>query len=339
MNATNTGLPAPPSIAAIEAARERMGGLILETPVLRLSGPEAMRILGSKTQAFLKLELFQHANSFKTRGALTVALNLPPGRINRGFTGVSTGNHAIAVAYVARALGTSAKFVMPATANPLRRQRFAQLGGEAVIAPTATQAHVVAEQLATREGRAFIHPYEGPYTTLGAATTALELNRQVPDLDAVVVAIGGGGLCSGLGPAIKQLQPTCKVYAVEPEGAPTMFRSFRTGRPEKQETFQTIADALAPPSTEPYSMAMCQQSVDELVLISDQEMRNAMALLYEEAKLAVEPAGAAATAGLCGPLQDRLRDKRVAVMVCGSNIDHQSFAAHLSGARRFEAAK
>jgi threonine dehydratase len=151
-----------------------------------------------------------------------------------------------------------------------------------------------------------------------------------------VVAIGGGGLCSGLGPAIKQLQPGVKVYAVEPEGACVMYRSFASGHTEQETAFDTIADSLAPPSTEPWSMAMCRQSVDDLVLITDQQMRNAMAVLFDEMKLVVEPAGAAATAGLLGPLRERLAGKRVAVMVCGSNIDRETFNEHLAGAARFE---
>jgi threonine dehydratase len=303
--------------------------MIVETPVVRWRGPGIERTLGAQTEVYLKLELFQRANSFKARGALTVALNHSPEELANGLTALSSGNHAIAVAQIARMMGISAKVVMLESANPMRRALCEKLGAELIISATGEEGFEMAAEIADREGRVFIHPFEGPLTSLGAATVALELDQQIPDLDAVVVAIGGGGLCSGLGPAIKQFQPSCKVYAVEPEGAPTMFRSFQSGHTERQEVIDTIADSLGPPATEPYSMAMCQQSVDDLVLISDQQMRNAMALLFEEMKLVVEPAGAAATAGICGPLRDRLKGQRIAVMVCGSNIDLESFTRHI----------
>lgn len=329
------GSPVAPSITEIETAYHRLRPYMVETPVVRWRGAAIERLLGTETEFYLKLELFQRANSFKFRGAMTVALSHAPEQLAQGLTAFSSGNHAIAVSHVANLLGTSAKVVMQASANPMRRALCERLGAELVICPPGADGFAMADEIVDREGRVFIHPFEGPFTTLGAATTGLELDKQIAELDAVVVAIGGGGLCSGLGPAIKLLQPQCKVYAVEPEGAPTMYRSFRTGQCEREASIDTIADSLAPPATEPYSMAMCKQSVDELVLISDQEMRNAMALLLEEMKLVVEPAGAAATAGVLGPLRERLRGKRFAAMVCGSNIDLASFTAHIDKAQAF----
>jgi threonine dehydratase len=176
------------------------------------------------------------------------------------------------------------------------------------------------------EGRYFVHPFEGVQTILGTATVGLEWGQQVTKLDAVIVPIGGGGLCAGIATAIKQLQPNCEVYGVEPEGADTMYRSLQAGSPQAIEKVQTIADSLGAPYAAPYSMGLCQKFVDEVVLISDDEMRRAMGLLFDSMKLAVEPAGAAATAALCGPLLDRLRGKRVGIIVCGTNIDIVTFA-------------
>ena len=320
----------PFSMQEVKATRELLGNRILKTPVTPFQSLAIQRKLGNDAEVFLKLELFQHSNSFKVRGAMSVALRQPEVQLRKGLTGFSSGNHAIALACVARSLGTTAKVVMQESANPLRRRRFLEYGGEAVFAPSGAEGLKMAQAIAHDEGRIFVHPYEGVYTTLGTATIALEINQQIPDLDAVVVAIGGGGLCSGLGPAIKQLQPNCKVFAVEPEGAATMYRSFQSGRPEIETRFNTIADALAPPRIEAYSFSMCRQSVDDLVLIDDQSIRQAMALLFEEAKLVVEPAGAAATAALIGPLRERLKGKRTCVIVCGSNIDTASFYDHLS---------
>jgi threonine dehydratase len=153
--------------------------------------------------------------------------------------------------------------------------------------------------------------------------------RQAPDLDAVIVAIGGGGLASGVATAVKQAKPGCQVFGVEPVGADSMSRSFAAGKPATLDKVRTIADSLAPPYALPYSYGLCRRFVDEIVLIDDDAMRRAMALLFREMKLAVEPAGAAATAALTGPLRERLAGKRVGVIVCGSNIDAAGFTREL----------
>jgi threonine dehydratase len=131
---------------------------------------------------------------------------------------------------------------------------------------------------------------------------------------------------------VKQLLPGCAVYGVEPEGADSMHRSFASGKPEAIESVRTIADSLGAPYAAPYSFALCRKFVDALVKVDDDAIRSAMRLLFSSAKLAVEPAGAAATAALCGPLRHRLSGKRVAVIVCGANIDAKTFAQHLGAA-------
>jgi threonine dehydratase len=145
----------------------------------------------------------------------------------------------------------------------------------------------------------------------------------------VIIPIGGGGLCAGVSCAVKQMLPHCAVYGVEPEGADSMHRSFASGRPESIEAVRTIADSLGAPHAAPYSFSLCRRYVDELVKVDDDALRSAMRLLFSSAKLAVEPAGAAATAALCGPLRERLAGKRVAVIVCGANIDPPTFAKHI----------
>jgi threonine dehydratase len=171
-----------------------------------------------------------------------------------------------------------------------------------------------------------VHPFEGRLTVLGTATLGFEFCQQLPDLDAVIIPIGGGGLCAGVATAVKWMQPDCQVFGVEPEGADSMHRSFAAGKPVAIDKVRTIADSLGAPYATPYTFALCQRYVDELVLISDEDMRRAMALIFRGVKLAVEPAGAAATAALSGPLRERLRGKRVGVIVCGTNIDAASFA-------------
>jgi threonine dehydratase len=143
------------------------------------------------------------------------------------------------------------------------------------------------------------------------------------------VGIGGGGLAAGVSAAVKQARPDCLVFGVEPEGADSMHRSFAAGKPEAIERVTTIADSLGAPYAAPYSFAVCRRHLDGLVKIDDDAMRRAMGLLFREMKLAVEPAGAAATAALCGPLRERLAGRRVGVLVSGTNIDPATFARHL----------
>ncbi|MCB0209125.1 MAG: threonine/serine dehydratase [Anaerolineae bacterium] len=318
-----------PTLADIQDTRERIDKYVVETPVWRWRNRELTEAMGGETEVFLKLELFQHTGTFKPRGALRVMLDLDRAALERGVTAVSAGNHAIAVAYAAQQVGATAKVVMVSSANPARVAACRAYGGEVILVDGVHEAFDRVRQIEAEEERTFVHPYEGPLTALGTATVGLELCRQVSDLDAVIVPIGGGGLCAGISTAVKLLQPTCQVFGVEPEGADSMHRSFAAGKPQAIDKVRTIADSLGAPRAEPYSFELCRHHVDDLVLISDDAMRRAMALIFQGVKLAVEPAGAAATAALCGPLLERLRGKRVGVIVCGSNIDVVGFANQL----------
>ena len=318
---------APPDLAAIEAACASLGDQIVETPVQRWHSRVVSEMLGPESAVFLKLELFQRTGTFKARGALLNALALDEAARARGVTAVSAGNHAIAVAFAAQRVGTSAKVVMMEGADSFRVAQVRRYGAALVQVPDVHTAFETVRAIEADEGRTLIHPFEGRMVALGTATVGLELARQVPDLDAVIVPIGGGGLCAGVSCAIKAVQPACRVYGVEPEGADTMHRSFAAGSPQAIERVRTIADSLGAPHAAPYSFALCRRYVDELVMIDDEAMRRAMGLLFSEAKLAVEPAGAAATAALLGPLAARLRGKRTGVIVCGTNIDARKFMA------------
>jgi len=319
-----------PNLSDIAAARTRLDDFILETPVHHWRGAEIAAAVGSRTSVVLKLELFQYTGSFKPRGALTNMLNLAPDALARGVTAVSAGNHAIAVGYAAKTLGATAKVVMMKTANPFRVERCRSYGAEVVLADDVHAAFDTVRRIEREEGRTFVHPFEGERTILGTATLGYEWCRQTPDLDAIIVPIGGGGLAAGVACAVKQLRPNCQVFGVEPEGADSMHRSFAAGTPQAIERVATIADSLGAPHAAPYSFGICRRFLDELVKIDDDAMRRAMGLLFREMKLAVEPAGAAATAALCGPLRERLAGKRVGVIVCGSNIDPAGYFRHLN---------
>jgi threonine dehydratase len=315
-----------PTLPEIRAARERLGDLIVETPVWWWRSREITERVDAGTQVILKLELFQHTGAYKPRGALTVMLALDPAARARGVTAVSAGNHAIAVGYAARVLGTTAKVVMPKTANPARVAACRSWGAEVELVEDIYRAFERVREIEATEGRTFVHPFEGPLTALGTATLGLELSAQAPDLDAVIVPIGGGGLCAGVATTVKLAMPRCEVFGVEPEGADSMRRSLAAGKPEVLEAVRTIADSLGAPHAAPYSFELCRRALDDLVLVSDDELRRAMGLLFRGVKLAVEPAGAAATAALVGPLRERLRGRRVGVIVSGANIDPATFA-------------
>ena len=318
-----------PTLEDLAEARRRLGDLVLETPVWRWGGREIVERTSPLTDVFLKLELFQYAGTFKPRGALVNMLALSREELRRGVTAVSAGNHAMAVGYAARTLDTTAKVVMPRTANPARVEGCRAYGAEVVLVADVHAAFEEVKRIEREEKRTFVHPFEGRNTILGTGTLGWELARQVPDLDAVIVPIGGGGLCAGVATAVKSAQPRCKIYGVEPEGADTMHRSFAAGKPMAIEVVDTIADSLAAPHAAPYSFALCYRFVDDLVLVSDDMLREAMGLMVRDAKLAVEPAGAAATAALLGPLRDRVLDKRVGVVVCGSNIDRETYCRYV----------
>jgi threonine dehydratase len=313
----------------VRAARERLGARVATTPVRRWTGVAVERELPGG-EIWLKEELFQVTGSFKPRGALTVMLALDSEALGRGVTAVSAGNHAIAVAYAAHSLETSAHVVMPSSASPARVALARAYGATVELVEDVHRAFARVDEIVENEGRTFVHPFEGPLTALGTATLGLELCEQLPGLDAVIIPVGGGGLCAGMAAAIAQAEPECRVYAVEPDGADTLHRSLHAGSPQRIERVDTIADSLGAPFALPYSFELCRRHVHRAVRVSDQAIRAAMRLLFESAKLAVEPAGAAATAALAGPLREELAGKRVALVVCGANTDPATYTRLLT---------
>ena len=325
----------PLVLTEIRATADLLRPHVISTPVYPWRATSAVLALTADTEVHLKLELLQRTGTFKLRGALSNMLRLSPEERGRGVTAVSAGNHAIAVAYVSALLGVNAKLVMPSTANAARVQRVREYGGEVIQASNATACFEVASEIVRSEARILIHPFEGKYTALGTATLGAEFLAQAPALDALLVSIGGGGLAAGVASACKLLQPACRVYGVEPEGADTMHRSFHADAPQRIDRITTIADSLGAPMAMPYSFGLCRQNVDELVRIDDDLICGAMAYLFRELKLAVEPGGAAAFAALMGRLGRTLQGKRVGVIVCGSNIDLETFANQVGRGERF----
>ena len=312
-----------PDIDAIRALREALTEATIRTPILRCAALEGL--LGGDTRVFAKLEFLQRTGTFKARGALATLRSLGPGELAAGVTAVSAGNHAIATAFAAREMGTTAKVVMIATANPLRVEACKTYGAEVVLAEDVHAAFEVAERIRQEEGRYFVHPFEGPGVALGTGTLGLEICEQVEQFDALVVPIGGGGLIGGVSNAVKQLRPGCEIIGVEPEGADTMHRSRKAGEPCAIDKVTTIADSLGAPFAMPYSFELTERNVDRLVLVNDEQLRRTMGFLFRAMKFAVEPACAASTAALLWPLRESLRGKTVVLVMCGSNIDWDTF--------------
>ena len=269
-----------PTIAEIKAARKRLGDRIVETPVWRCRSDVLQKAVGGNVDVFFKLELFQHTGSFKARGALTTLLNLNPTALQHGVVAASAGNHAIAVSYAARAFSTTAKVVMPKTVSKIRMEKCKSYGAEVILVDNMEQAFRTMQEIANAENRTPIHPFEGPYIALGTGTIGLELVEQIKDFDAVIIPIGGGGLCGGIATAVKQLLPKCQVFGVEPTGADAMYHSFVANKVVNIEKVDTIADSLGVPSTMPYAFSLCKKYVDEVVRVDDQAMMDAMALLF-----------------------------------------------------------
>lgn len=312
-----------PDINEIRALRDALGDQVLTTPIVQCAALESA--LGGNTQVQAKLEFLQRTGTFKARGALATLHGLTEAQRKAGVTAVSAGNHAIATAFAAQSTGSSARVVMTRTANPSRITACRSFGGEVVLADDVHDAFRVAQRIQEEEGRYLVHPFEGRAVALGTGTVGLEIVEQCGDFDKLIVPVGGGGLIAGIANAVKQLMPGVEIIGVEPEGADTMHRSRAAGAPQAIEKVRTIADSLGAPFAMPYSFALCEQHVDRLVMVDDMQLRRTMGFLFRSMKIAVEPACVASTAALLGPLREELAGSRVVIVMCGSNIDWDTF--------------
>jgi threonine dehydratase len=313
-----------PTLDEIRAAQTALQNFLNRTPTQAWHSPSLREHF--EGEVYLKLELFQRTGSFKARGALNNVLALSDGERAAGITAMSAGNHAIAAAYAAACFGIDAKVVMQASANPARIEAARRLGAEVIMAKDGATGFAMVDEIVANERRVFVHPFDGPRVAAATAGVGMELLDSTGTLDAVVVPIGGGGLCGGVAAAVKSIRPESRVYGVEPEGAAVMQKSFDAGSPQTLSSIDTIADSLGPPMTTEYPFSLCRRFLDGLVQVSDDQLAAAITLLCRDMKLAVEPAGAATTAALLGPLRSELDGKRVGLIVSGTNIDSASFA-------------
>jgi threonine dehydratase len=273
-------------------------------------------------ELLVKAELLQRTGSFKPRGVLTKLARLTPEERARGVIGISAGNHAQALAYGAACEGIACTVVMPATAVASKVAATRGYGAEVVLhGITTIEAFAEYDRLRTARRLVAVHPFDDPHVIAGQGTVGLEILEDVPDVDAVVVPVGGGGLISGIATALKEQRPEVRVVGVEPEGAPSLTRALEAGRVVPLPSVQTLADGLAAPFAGPLTLDIAQRYVDDVVLVSDDEIVEALRLTLERTKLQVEPAGAAGVAALLVRRCGVRPGARVVTVLSGGNVD------------------
>jgi threonine dehydratase len=271
---------------------------------------------------FTKAEYLQRTGSFKERGARNALLQMDPALRARGVVAASAGNHALALAYHGRDLGISVTVVMPRGAPLVKQVRCAHYGARVLLhGDTIADAKVKADELAQSQGLTYVHGFNDAAIIAGAGTVGLEILEQVPDVEAIVTPVGGGGLIAGVALAVKELRPNVQIVGVEPERCPSLIRAIEQGRPVPAFDGPTLADGLAVPQVGDRAFAIARDRVDALVTVSEADISLAILRLVELEKGVVEGAGAVPLAAfLAGKLQ-ALRGKRVALLLCGGNID------------------
>ena len=319
----------PPSLSEIRAYRGVVRDRIVRTPVHDWRGTQiSKRAPGLRIS--IKFELLQMTGTFKARGALAWMLSLPEEKVKRGVTAVSAGNHAVAVSWAAHVMGAPAHVVIISPANPARIRQARAWGAKVELSDNAEAAFQRVQNIEKQDGKTLVHPFEGRSIAIGTGALGMEWLEQAPDLDALVIPVGGGGLIAGIGAAAKQIRPEISVYGAEPFGADSMFRSLAGNEPVQASRVDSIADSLRAPNARDYSFALASRHMDDLGRVEDDEIRQAMRLILQELKMMVEPACATATAAAIGPLRERLEGKHVGVLLCGSNIDMATFSRLLS---------
>jgi threonine dehydratase len=316
------------SLDDVRAAAERLAGVAHRTPVL------TSRTLDERTgaTAFLKAECLQRGGAFKFRGAYNMISSLDPGQRARGVVAYSSGNHAQAVSLAARLLGTSATIVMPADTPAAKLDATRGYGAEVVTYDRyAEDREALGAALAEERGLVLVPPYEHPLVMAGQGTAALELLEDVADLDVLLAPVGGGGLIAGCATAAKAIRPGIRVIGVEPEAGDDTRRSLEAGERIRIPVPRTIADGQQADIPGELTFAVNRQVVDTIVTVSDAEIIDAMAFLFDRMKLVTEPSGASAAAALLAGHVPDAAGARVGVVVSGGNVGTARFGELMAG--------
>jgi len=303
------------TLADIEAAAERIGNRVRRTPCLR------SRFIREPLRAgptMIKLECLQVTGAFKVRGANNAILRLDEATRARGVITASSGNHGIAVAYAAHASACPAIVYLPGNASDDKAERIRAWGADVVVEGQVwDDAEQAARARSNRDNLAYIHPFADPAVIAGQGTIGREMLKQSPDIEVIVAGIGGGGLIAGIAIAAKAIKPGVRVIGVEPIGAPTLSHSLEAGELVTLDSIETEANSLAPRRSAELNFGIIRELVDDIVLVSDDEMRRAAEWLWFEMGQAVELAGAAAVAAIQAGRIEAPDDCVVAAVVCG----------------------
>ena len=306
------------ALADIQQAAQRLAGRAHRTPVMTCATLDRM----SGRSLFFKCEQFQKVGAFKFRGACNAVLRLAPEVAARGVATHSSGNHAQALALAAAQRGIPAHIVMPKNASPVKRRAVERYGGRVVeCEPTLEARETTAAAVLAETGATMIPPYNHPDVIAGQGTTALELLEQVPQLDAVVVPVGGGGLMAGVTIAAKAMAPDTRIFAAEPAGADDAARSKAAGKLIPQTEPRTIADGLRT-SLGDLTWPVLRDQVERVLTVTDEEIIASMRLAWERAKLLIETSSAVAVAAVLGDAFRSLEGlQRVGVVLSGGNVN------------------
>lgn len=304
----------------VRLARERIRPYVRRTPMMQaiaLNQP-----LSAAGDIRLKLECLQVMGSFKPRGGVNKLLSLDAAAMERGIITASGGNHGLAVAYAGWLAKKPAIIYLPTSAPPAKAEKLRKWGAQVVIEGEVwDEANAAALKVAERDGMAYIHPFADPVVIAGQGTIAFEIVEELPDVDTVLVAIGGGGLISGISLAMKALKPSVRVIGIEPTGAPTLKESLAADAVIALPEIKTSAGTLAPRSTSQINLDIIRENVDDIVLVSDEDMAAAARWLWFEMGIAAELSGAAAVAALLTGNVQPQDDEKVCVLVCGAGTD------------------
>ncbi len=307
------------SLADVQAARLRIAPYVRRTPLQAATG---LRRALPSGELWLKLEHMQVSGSFKARGALNKLLSLPDEVLRRGVITASGGNHGLAVAYASWLAGVPAYVYLPHNAPASKAEKLRAWGAEVIVTGEVwDDANAAALERSEREGVPYIHPFADPAVIAGQGTLALEVLEDLPQVDTILVAIGGGGLISGVARAAKALKSAVRIIGVEPIGAPTLKASLAADALVVLPEISTRANTLAPRQSAALNFEIIRQEVDEIVLVSDEAMLEAARWLWFELGIAAELSGAAATAALLSGAFVPSGAERICALVCGVGTD------------------
>ena len=313
-----------PSVEEVIAQWNEIKDHICQTPTIHFKHKHIPCLKEFGRDISMKLELLQVSGSFKIRAALG-SIHKCKG-IAQGITTASGGNHAIAVAIASYICGLPAKVVVPATASKLRIKICESYGAEVIKVENISEVFSTSMKIAQDENFRFIHPFDGYDVALGTGGLAHEIYTSNPEIEALVVPIGGGGLISGISNYLKQVNPNIKIFGVEPEHSNVLSLSLEHGAPQTLSHPKSIADSLCAPLSCDYSFSIIQKNVDSISTISEAEILNAVQKMQTDFKLAVEPAAACGLAAILGPLKSKLKPfTNIGLIACGSNIDTKKY--------------